>query len=372
MTTPPYQPLTARSLQEFADHEKQVSDGLAEDCQAIEDILVRLAGPTLQGIEEDTAILTELQQRLAAPALEGIKRDMQRITKIMRKLFTPIDNEISKDTTLLTGIASRAQGSAFPSQRRSATNPGLRGNPGEVGTRQPRPSIGPTSAPSSAGRVGLPGVPSTSSPGGGAGYPTSGSASQPTIYPISAQSASGGIGGQALPIQDIDPETGSYVPSSPSLPPMRAGVSPFQAPSPSSTLPEEEEEPDLTVVSGATGGGVVTLGGSGREPPPLPEPPPPLPAPPETPLDPLSALLRCCEALTAQVAAVAQALYQMRPDVRSATAGAGIAPDDDTPRPPLVWTDPPDQPLTTPDLDQPDTVEQGALAHIISLLNGRG
>lgn len=113
-----------------------------------------------------------------------------------------------------------------------------------------------------------------------------------------------------------------------------------------------EQKPDLNVVSGASGGRTVAIGGDYTAParPAVPAPPPPLPEPPQAGCDLCQAVLHLADVMGSQLSAIAQALYAIRPDVVRAEAEARAQDDLDS-SPPLEWTDPPNQAVTDKDAE---------------------
>lgn len=323
-----YVPLTAETLGEWVKEQQEIEAGITEDCDAIESMIVRLAGPTLSEIETDSSALAEMQQKLSESIYEGVKKDTSKMNRIVRKLITPIDTGIAKDTTSVTGILARAPGSPFPANRTNAPAGGMHPVTNGMGTGAKGGLTRPSPTPNRGGGMGRIG-PSPDKTAGG-----------------NTQSGEDGE----------SPVVVSYT----GLPNLKAAVAEtIPPPAEDFVGPVKPEVPDLTVRSGAYGGNEVVLGGGGyyggerrpsRPSSPLPAPPPPLPPPPAPDADPMSRLLRCCEAIAAQLSAVAQALYYMRPDTvraRPVTSEDDSAIDESSF---YQWVDPPDQYLTDPDL----------------------
>ena len=370
---PDLPPLTPAMLQDYADTQAEVEAGLDQDCAAIEEILVRLAGPTLQGIEDDTRHLAELQERLASAPLEGIKRDMQRITRMLRKLFTPVDQGISQDTTLLTGIAARAQGSTFPANRGSPPHSRVRPNSPQVGTGTANPVTRPTTPPNRPPRVGLSSPASTGTPSATPGYTGRGPSPIPSLPSIPP--AGGNTGAQFGSTEDL---SGLAAQEQAAIPPTPADLSPAGQFAAEGVTPSPINVPgQYTVTPTPTGAGAPSMpapiagvstngrvGSASPVPslpplapvptaptPPLPEAPAPIPPPPAPGCDLCEVAQYLGEILHSGLGAIANALALLTPGAQRQYETALEDTVDEDSQPQLLWTAPPGQAITEQDAD---------------------
>lgn len=343
--------LTPDLLAQLAQQQSETDALLADDCAQLEDILVRLAGPTLQGVEEDSAALAELQVNLAAPTIAQIRRDFLALQRILRKLVAQTDQGISEDTTLLTGIAARVQGSSFPANRGSQTDSGMRAPTGQVGSS----GAGGFSryGVTHPGLEGL-GLPGSAQAGSALPQPPAGTTGQtrpaavsPTRNPLAELAA------QEPPPEQKPPGTLQLTPPSlPSLTPTPAGGS--GAPTSGPVTPPEPLNGELPSASAlppppTTGAGL----GTAQPPPlpPLPAPVPAAPAPPDKDCNLCDAIRYLVDALRPPLVSIATSLALLTPGAqerhRVRTADAAF----EQIGPPLKWSNPPEQRLTDEELE---------------------
>jgi hypothetical protein len=339
MSTPP---LTAQSLQQFVVDQQEIQSGIAEDCAALEDMLVRLAGPALQGVEEDATVIQEIVDKLAEPIVHGTRKDTQQLLRMGRKLVAPIDAGVAEDTTILTGIAARAYGSRFSTNPGSTAHSGVRPPPNQVVPGKPHPSGGHTRPPGLSGPLEVPGFALDSSTGGtarpagirpvprpavpaGLGYsggaglsgpldvPSPAPATGPSPFAPPTPSSAGQyflpqLQASTLPVPStFAPPT----PFAPPLPPITPGAapSPFAPPAPSSAAPNAPAQ--VRPVSPFAPPAPSSASPQAPAPvspfaPPLPSSAPPAPSLPIPPLpDPPAPGCDLCEAVT-YLAAVVQ------------------------------------------------------------------
>lgn len=386
---PELPPLTPQLLQDYADSQGAVESGLSDDCAALEDVLVRLAGPTLEQIEADTNALMEIQQRLAEPALDGIKRDMQRVQRIMRKLFAPTDQSISEDTTMLTGIAARAQGGTFRSLGSSAPNRPANPSHNQMGAGTAHPATRPTAPHTRPAGMGLSRPPPNRPAGGAAGYAATPSvpqsygqqpvASAPVTMPAPTM-------GPVTPYEGL-PQTGSAIPT---------------LPGPQTTA-DYEAEAQQQIVTGTPGVPILTpvpsyfpsiapdIGPVTKPPPPQgpvtsaipilpPTPPtplpptPPVPAPPPPAPEPPAPGCDLCEVaeylgqiLHDGLACICNAIAALSPGTQAQYATALEDESDAQSVPMQRWTDPPYQAETDAEaMGQWSTGILGVAAELLS------